>query len=360
MSVTYMSVLATPGGGGGAPVEGLAITTPASKLTFNVGESFNSNGLVVTGEVGGLTGDVTSECTITPPTSGPFTIADVGDHSVLIDYYGTVISYSIHVRDGIEIGPWATATDAQLIEMLDAHYRGEIDLHGAEGWEIGAEREVALSAVAANAGGYDLEAHDATTVKMVLMQEGGKKLASDGTTDCAFIVGFKGTYATDSWHLENGMIGDPQVVMQTRRWSSGVRRDWLNTVFKDSITSSDFRGLFKQFVNTECYTNPDTYDVTVYNINDYFSFPSLYEIFGSWSVGGATASDCGDSQFEYYKTPANRIKWETTTVNPDKVAYWTRSIGQTSAYYFCVATKEGSGITSWCNNTFGISPFGVI
>ena len=183
MSIAYRSILSSSGGGsGGVPIDSIEITN-YPKTEFIIGENFNSTGLVVTASVGGLTGNVASECIITPPAS-TFTEEDLGQHNVLVNYYGESLSYEITVRDGVEIVPWATGTDKQIAAMLAAYYNGDIDFDTIDGWDIGAERTVSIAAI---------DSYPATTFELVLMHKGGIDLTTpvNGHSKCAFVVGMK-------------------------------------------------------------------------------------------------------------------------------------------------------------------------
>lgn len=358
MAITYRSVLAS--GGGGAPIDSVEITSPATKTLFNIGESFSIAGLVVSARIGLLEGDVTSECTITPAPGTVLTSEYLGELTVMIDYYGTKVSYDIRVREGIKIIPWPVATYSQLEEMLGAHYRGEINLHGAEGWEIGSERTVSISAIPARAGNLGLEAHNPHDVKMVLMNAGGKTLTTpiSGVTECAFIVGMKDNLMGENTNNEIGVI-DPTTnpIARAAIWSTALRRKWLNTVFREAITDSEMRSLFKEFDN-------ETYDLNsqqIVTVSDYFSLPSAYEVTGETDGPDPSRLKVAaeGSQFEYYLTPEHRIKYNGSSM--ETASYWSRSNNiARGSYYYAGINRSGITYEGYYSQLSAISPFGVI
>lgn len=235
------------------------------------------------------------------------------------------------------IKPWATATDAELAEMLQAHYDGLIDLHTEEGWEIGSERTVHLNAMAATGVG---ETHVAQDVTMVLMNKGGKTL-SDGVTECAFVVGQKNCleregYINSSDTSEGG-------------WDSCQRRTWCNNVYKAALPAT-FASLIKEHKNTTA-RGKGSESITS---NDYIALAAEKEIFGTNTYANSLA-EASLSQFEYYKTSANRIKKVNTTNN----IWYTRS-PRSSYIGFCDVLTDGTANDGAASMSFGIAPFCVI
>lgn len=235
------------------------------------------------------------------------------------------------------IPSWSEATDAELKEVIDGYYAGTISLSDIQAvWNIGDEREVTLSAMAAT--GVD-ETHASQTVKFVLMNWGGKTLSDD--TTCLAIVGQKNSLS------EIGYMNSSNT--NTGGWNSSARRTWCNSVYKDAIPS-DFRTLFKQHKNlsgTGGGSSSGTQQTT-----DYFALPAEIEVFGStkYSVAGE------GSQFKYYETSANRVKalGEGGTTS----YWWERSPYRSS--YFCLVSSTGRADFNSAFETFGLAPFGCI
>ena len=234
--------------------------------------------------------------------------------------------------NSLDLVSWATGTPAQLAAMLDAHYKGRINI--ANYWNIGDSRAVPLGAIAAN---NCTDAMNAQAAQLVLMNAGGKTLvtAEHGKTTCAFVVGLKNSLSgTGKWG--GGSSFD---------YSASVVRPFLNNEFFLSLPS-DLQALFKAFVNTTTKSGGTE------NTEDLFALPAAIEVFGAATSVPTTEG----SQFDYYKTSANRIK----TISGQADSYWlrTKGSGYGSAMY---VTYGGYLNTSGSLDTKqGISPFGVI
>lgn len=243
------------------------------------------------------------------------------------------------------VKPFATATDAELADMLQAHYDGLIDLHTEEGWEVGAERTVRLGAMSATGVG---ETHVEQDVTMVLMNKGGKTL-SDGTTECAFIVGQKNLLANNVTTPEYGYMNSTNT--NTGGWKNSARRTWCNSVYYNAIPSG-FKALLKEFTNQSGLGNSSTSGVE--DTLDYCALPAEVEVFGSqtYSVAGEGA------QFKYYETSANRIKKAGDSGSAD--VWWERSPSSGNSTLFCRVNSGGSAYGGNASSTYGLAPFFVI
>lgn len=257
-------------------------------------------------------------------------------------YFNAEMKY--YERPTPVVKPFATATDAELADMLQAHYDGLIDLHTEEGWDVGAERTVRLSAMLATGVG---ETHVEQDVTMVLMNKGGKTL-SDGTTECAFIVGQKNLLASGTT-LEGGYMNSTATTVGG--WKNSARRTWCNSVYYNAIPSG-FKALLKEFTNQSGLG--DSSSSGVENTLDYCALPAEVEVFGSqtYSVAGE------GTRFKYYETSANRVK----NVGDSGSAHnwWERSPYSGNSEYFCLVTSGGSAHGIIASNSRGLAPFFVI
>ena len=242
---------------------------------------------------------------------------------------------------------WADATDAQLAELLQKHYAGEIDLHNMPGWEVGAERTVNLSAMSATGVG---ESHVAQTVTFVILNKGGKTLA-DGTTECAFIVGQKNCLANGTT-IEGGYMNSSAT--NAGGWDSCARRTWCNDVYRAAIPSG-FRALFKQHRNITSQGSSGPSSTTT--STDYFAFASEKEVFGTTTYANATA-EASNTQFKYYETSANRIKKLGDSGSATR--WWERSPYDSNSSTFCSVNSSGGANYYTASGTTGLAPFGCI
>lgn len=256
------------------------------------------------------------------------------------------------IEPSITIVPWSTGTDEQIVAMVAAADRGEINL--ADYWSVGDIRTVHLSSTPALGVSEEQPEQDA---EFVLMHAGEYKLNSavaSGRDTCSFVVGMKGCL----WEMGDM---DPSS-SYTGSWDGCARRTWCNHIFRSAIPNS-LVPIFKQFKTKTATTYNAT---TVQTSIDWFALPACKEIYGG------TATVAGDSttyysnltefnalfQFEYYKTAAN---WECKTNTNGDVLHWV----QRSPFYLAegnfVFTYSGGGVdAATVMDMHGISPFGCI
>lgn len=330
-------------------ISGIAITTPPTKTNYKTQEQLDLTGIVVTATAGVLTKDVTADCTFSPADGTLLTTE--GDFTITATYQTFTATTSYKVQD-LVIKPFATATDAEIADMLAAHYAGDINLYNETGWEVGAERTVQLSAMAATGVG---ESHVAQTVTFVIMNHGGKTLntAVSGKTTCAFIVGQKNMLASNGTR-EGGYMNSSDT--NAGGWNSSARRTWCNSVYKNALPST-FAALFKQVHN---YTgNGSSGQSTAVDSVDYFALPSEKEVFGSTTYADATA-ETNNTQFKYYETAENRKKYPGDGTGLSATTWWERSPYSSDSHYFCGVLSTGTARSYTASSTLGLAPFGCI
>lgn len=252
---------------------------------------------------------------------------------------------------GVEIISWATGTDEQIVAMVEAADRGEINL--ADYWTVGDTRTVQLSAMSATGVG---ESHVAQEVDLVLMHAGEYTLntaVESGRITCSFVVGLKDALA------EEGYMNSSST--NSGSWNSSARRTWCNSVFKNAIPST-LRPIFKQFKTITARTySGSTKQTSV----DYFALPAAKEVFGG--SASSAGSDTGYSnltefnalfQFDWYKTTSNRVKKLGKTGSSN--TWWERSPYSDNTYYFCRVRSDGTAGYTSASDTTGLAPFGCI
>lgn len=235
---------------------------------------------------------------------------------------------------------WAGGTDAEIVEALNKHYAGEIDL--TQYWSVGDERTVSLSAMSATGVG---ESHVAQDVTMVLMNVGGKTLntAINGVTECAFIVGQKNGLAETGY-----MNSSPD---NYGGWKSSQRRTWCNSVYKNAFPSTLVE-IFKEHKNKAGLG--DASESGTEEVVDTFALPAEVEVFGStsYSVSGE------GTQFKYYETSGNRAKKAGDSGSAS--GWWERSPRSESFNNFCYVTSASASGSYYAYSYLLIAPFGVI
>ena len=243
----------------------------------------------------------------------------------------------------IKIVTWAGGTDEEIVAMVEAADKGEINL--SDYWAVGDIRTVQLSAMSATGVG---ESHAAQQVDLVLMHAGGYDLnaaVASGRTKCSFVVGLKDSLA------EAGYMNSSNT--NSGSWNGSARRTWCNNVFRNAIPST-LRAIFKQFKTVTAQTyNGSTNQTSV----DYFALPAEREIFDARNYCNQTEYNAL-FQFDYYKTASNRAKKLGKTGAAGY--WWERSPRYNSSTSFC-SVNSGGGATSYsASSTLGLAPFGCI
>jgi len=246
---------------------------------------------------------------------------------------------------------FATATDAEILEMVCKADRGEIDLADDAGWVVGQEHQISLSSIAAS-GTYDGvswtvgESQSAQTVTLVLMHKGLYELVNSvkdkqGQTrnTCSFIVGTKDVLGTAGYYNSTGT--------NAGSWDGCARRSWCNGGFRSAVPST-LRGAFKQFKTITAQTyNGSTNQVS----NDYFAIQAEKEVLGSDGTRANATEAAALTQFTYYETSSNRIK---------STGYWDRSPISANNNDICVTSSAGTGGSRIANNLLQIAAFGCM
>ena len=313
----------------------IGVSAP-TKTTYYKGDALNLSGAVVTATFNsGRTAVVTSSATFSPANGS--TLSSFGAQTVTASYTenGVTKTATTSVTVTVKTVTWASGTDTEIANMVEAADAGIISL--SDYWTVGDVRSISLSAMSATGVG---ESHSAQKADFVLMNKGGKTLAS-GTT-CSFIVGMKNCLATTGYMNSSDTISGG--------WDSCARRTWCNSVFRNSIPSA-LRGIFKQFKNVTANGSSSTTATST----DYFALPSEKEVFGSVTYANSTA-ESSNSQFAWYKTSSNRVK----KVNGSASNWWERSPTSGTSGRFCVFGFDGSANYTDARSTTGISPFGCI
>ena len=265
------------------------------------------------------------------------------------DMAGAILA--LEVVEPLAVVPWSTGTDEQIVAMVQAADRGEINL--SDYWTVGDTRTVHLSAMAATGVG---ETHAEQDVELVLMHAGEYKLNSaveSGRDTCSFVVGMKDGLA------EKGYMNSSNT--NSGSWEGCARRAWCNDVFKRAIPSS-LLPIFKQFktITAEPY-NGTTLKTSV----DWFALAAEREIFGAGYgfAGSGYANDTEAAstdifQFTWYQTSANRIKKYGTTGSAGD--WWERSPYYYGSDRFCRVYSDGNTSRNLAGNANGLAPFGCI
>lgn len=157
---------------------------------------------------------------------------------------------------------WANATDTEIAAALNAHYAGIIDISNY--WNVGDVRTIHLSAmgswkVGTNENG---ETHKAQDIEVVIIGFNVDNLAEpiNGVTKAAITVQLKNTLPNTGMIDYNFNEYYENHSTYTASWLNCKRRDWANTIFKNSLPDS-LSPLLKQ-VSKTAYGFKHTYSTS--------------------------------------------------------------------------------------------------
>ena len=131
-------------------------------------------------------------------------------------------------------------------------------------------------------------------------------------------------------------------------WTDCARRKWCNEVYYNALPSV-FKSMVKE-VNKK--TSAGNQSSTINTTKDKAFLLSESEIYGSTNY-----SKSGEgSQYEYYKTTANRYKLPKW--NSDRVShiYWDRSPAGSDSSHFCGVFGSGSAYYDNASGSYGFAP----
>jgi hypothetical protein len=209
-------------------------------------------------------------------------------------------------------------------------------------------RKINLSAMSAK---YVGESHVAQTQQIVILGFNHDTLTSsvNGKTKALLTV-------QPLRVLSNGTTREPGYMRGSAKtdtaWDTTDRRSWCNDTFKSALPDY-IRTLVKQVKKDYC-TNSNT--LATATTNDYIWLLSENEVF---NVKKYAATQEG-TQYEYYKTEANREKYIGDVNNKGLTSAWTeRSIERNiniSQVTYGVVTTSGTPGSGGETGNYGICP----
>ena len=138
-------------------------------------------------------------------------------------------------------------------------------------------------------------------------------------------------------------------------WDGSIPRNYGNGGLRGALPDN-IRNCFKQF---KTVTATNYYSSTNTTSNDYFAFAAEKEVFGSRSNSNPVEANVL-TQFEWYQTAANRQKKAGTRTYTS--AWWLRSpyYNNSSMYYFCEVSSQGTASDDDIFTGMGYSYFGCM
>lgn len=254
--------------------------------------------------------------------------------------------------EGVKIVTFADGTDAEIKKMIEAHYAGEINI--GDYWAVGDKRIIHHNAMAAMGVSESHKANDYTYViigiehdDLVATINGKTKAAITIQTERMLYLDTTTEYNSsyDASH-ECGYMNSSNA--NNDGWEGCARRAWCNNVYKECLPTY-IQNMMKQ---VKKLTSVGASSSTIKTSNDYAFLPSEIEIFGS-----TTYSFAGEgTQYQYFKTVANRYKKPRYNSSSTSGICWERSPYSSNSSGFCGLRISGNAGWDDAFATCGLAP----
>ena len=318
---------------------GLSITTQPAKTSYYKGDTLDLTGMVVTATFSsGASEDVTSGCSFSPAAGSA--LSSYGTVTVTVTYTENGVTKTTTTNVTVTVKTVAfndSATDQEIIDMLEAHEQGIINI--TDYWTVGDTRTASIADIAATGVG---ESHAAQQVHVVLSHRGGQTL-EDGSA-CTFQWDFvealaEAGYMNSSNTNSGGYDGSARAPWNDTTMYNALP-EWLKKMTKPFKVTSGVGGGASSGLQT-----------TVHKL----ALRAEQEVFGTRTYSFADEATAL-TQVDYYKTSDNRKKKRGISGSVDY--WWLRSSYSGYSNFFCFVSSDGSADYFSASNTFGLAPFG--
>ena len=308
---------------------------------------------IIVAEIGTMTASVTNTSGKTVSKSFVLSKSDLN----------TTVSITISLAP--DMVAWSSATDDQIVDIVNAYYDGTLTLDQIKAvWKVGDTRSISLDAMSTSGTGAVSkeswsvgESHRAQTVEITIADfdhdtlstaTGGKTKALLTWTqkNCLRASGISDIDGSNN--SEHGYMNSSNT--NSGSWNGCARRKWCNGAYYDAFPSK-LKGLLKQVDKQTCQSYNSS---TLQTSKDYIFLPSEWEIFGSRSYAVAQEG----TQYSYYTTTANRYKLPKWHSSYSSDRWWERSPYSGINYLFCAVYIDGSANYGYASDPRGLAPFG--
>ena len=318
---------------------GIAITTAPTKTTYYKGDSLDLTGMAVTATFSsGATEAVTSGCSFSPASGSA--LSSYGTVTIIASYTENGVTKTATTSVTVTVKTVAfndSATDQEIIDMLDAHEQGIINI--TDYWTVNDTRTASISSIAATGVG---ESHAAQQVHVVLSHRGGQTL-EDGSA-CTFQWDFvealaEAGYMNSSNTNSGGYDGSARAPWNDTPMYNALPA-WLKKMTKPFKVTSGVGGGASSGLQT-----------TVHKL----ALRAEKEVFGSRTYSFSDEANAL-TQVDYYKTADNRKK--KCGISGSVYTWWLRSSNSGNSSYFCGVGSDGAANRNVASYTRGLAPFG--
>lgn len=305
------------------------------------------------------------------PDTASYKVYDLGTYSgTVTTASGDVITEEIEVTeldtsysvaiDSYKIVTFADGTDAEIEKLLKAYYNNQVTWADM-GWAVGDTRTISLSQMQApNPNSSSTWAAQNITIVIVDHDHTPLETPINGHTNACITVQTREVLSSSAGTAGTIYVnGDSSYDMSFTKWSNLYMRTYMNSVVFGAF-QDDFKSLIKP---TTHYRHTTHNGSASEQVTDTLFLPSYPEIFGTASYSYYVAtSPVEGTQFEYYKTSSNRIKYGNNNgASNGNSQYWWQ--GSASSYYnssfgydWCIVNTDGSANFSRGDRARGLAP----
>lgn len=318
---------------------GLSITTQPAKTSYYKGDTLDLTGMVVTATFSsGASEDVTSGCSFNPAAGSA--LSSYGTVTVTVTYTENGVTKTATTNVTVTVKTVAfndSATDQEIIDMLEAHEQGIINI--TDYWTVGDTRTASIADIAATGVG---ESHAAQQVHVVLSHRGGQTL-EDGSA-CTFQWDFVEALA-EGGHMNSSNTNSGGYDSSARApWNDtpmyNALPEWLKKMTKPFKVTSGVGGGVSSGLQT-----------TVHKL----ALRAEQEVFGTRTYSFADEATAL-TQVDYYKTADNRKK--KRGISGSVGIWWLRSSHSGNSSRFCNVNSGGSANYDPAGYNSALAPFG--
>lgn len=267
---------------------------------------------------------------------------------------GDNILSSVTIHDGLKIVTWADGTYDEIKAMLSAHYAGLIDI--SDYWSVGDVRTIPISSISDTGVGETQSAQNAEVV-IIGFEHDDLVTSVNGNSKSAVSLQLKNSLETVGY-MYSAYAGTDYSLCD-----GSPRRTWCNGVFKNALPA-ELVSLIKTVTKKTWryanggYSGYESYRTQQTTEDDCF-LVSEFEVFGTQGLPADTYGTVGEdgTQYEYYKTTSNRIKYLGVSGTSANI-WWLRSsyVSDSGNSLFRYVGTSGSVSGSLANSTFGVAP----
>ncbi len=254
--------------------------------------------------------------------------------------------------EDLKIVTFADGTDAEITAMIEAHYSGKINI--GDYWAVGDKRTMHHNAMSATGVSESHKANDYSYV-IIGIEHDNLTTSINGKTKAAITIQTERMLYTDTTTEYNSSYDTSHECgymnssnTNSGGWDSCARRTWCNNVYKNCLPSY-IQSLMKQ---VKKLTSAGSQSSTIKTSNDYAFLPSEVEVFGSTSYSFSGEG----SQYQYFKTAANRYKKPKYNSSYVSGYWWERSPRSSSSTRFCNVSGGGNASCGDASATCGVAP----